>query len=297
MSKRAKHFTLAGLLLFVTFLLMIYPFYNPDRAEERGGKLSVAVSFYPIYDIVKRVGGDKVYLKQIIPFGTEIHSFEATPKDMMEIGNSQLFIFNGLIDPWAKTIADNFPREKSNLNLLNSVQIENNDPHYWLDLQNYQKMIIAITDMLQKIDPVNSELYGQNSLKLLDEVKQLDKEFKDGLKECRLDTVIVNHNAFGYLGKNYNFSSTPVMGLSPDEKPSAKKVAEIIDIVKSESVETIFFEELANNSVIKAISSETGATVSSLSPLGNVSPDRVDSGFVTLMRENLTKLRKGLDCQ
>jgi zinc transport system substrate-binding protein len=288
---------MAGILLFITFLLMIYPFYNPDRAEERGGKLAVTVSLYPMYDIVKRVGGDHIYLKQIIPFGTEPHSFEATPKDMMEIGNSQLFIYNGLIDPWAKAIAENFPREKSNLNLLDSVTVVNNDPHYWLDLESYKSMVTVITKTLIKLDSVNSEAYKRNSELLISEIEQLHNDYKSELESCKLDHIIVNHNAFGYLSRNYNFKTTAIMGLSPDDQPSAKKVAEIIDLAKSESISTIFFEELASDKVAQTVSNETGLRVSKLYPLGNISPDRVDSGFIELMRANLTRLKEGLDCQ
>jgi zinc transport system substrate-binding protein len=288
---------MAGVLLFITFLLMIYPFYNPDRAEERGGKLAVTVSLYPMYDIVKRVGGDKIYLKQIIPFGTEPHSFEPTPKDMMDIGNSQLFIYNGLIDPWAKVIADNFPREKSNLNLLESVTVAESDPHYWLDLTNYKKMVAVITETLIKLDLANGEVYKRNSQLLISEIEQLHNSFRSGLEECKLNNLIVNHNAFGYLSRGYGFKTTAIMGLSPDDQPSAKKVAEVIDLAKKEGVSTIFFEELTSNKIAQTVSSETGLKVSQLSPLGNVSPDRVNSGFIELMRANLTNLKEGLDCQ
>jgi len=276
---------------------MIYPFYNPDQAGKRESRLSVAVSFYPIYEIVNRVGGEDVYLKQIIPFGTEPHSFEPTPRDMMEIGNSQLFIYNGLIDPWAKSIADSFPREKSNINLSKYVDIDNNDPHYWLNLENYKKMIVTITEMMSQLNPENSEKFNANAKRFIDEVNSLNTKYQDGLKECKFDTIIVNHNAFGYLSREYNFNTVAIMGLSPDEKPSAKKVAEIIDTIKERSVKTIFFEELASDSVIQSISSETGAKVSSLSPLGNIDPEDIDSGFIKLMEINLERLREALDCQ
>jgi zinc transport system substrate-binding protein len=276
---------------------MVYPFYNPDQAGKRGNRLSVAVSFYPIYDIVKNIGGDRIYLKQIIPFGTEPHSFEPTPKDMMEIGNSQLFIYNGLIDPWAKSIADNFPREKSNLNLSTAVIIENGDPHYWLDFENYKKMINSVLEKMVSLDVQNEQFFRANADKLIKEVISLESEYDTNLNSCKNNNIIVNHNYFQYIAKKYGFETTPIMGLSPDEKPSAKQVAEIIDIVKEKNISTIFFEELVSSSIAESISRETGAKVSSLSPLGNVSPERVNDGFIELMRGNLRELKEALDCQ
>ena len=87
------------------------------------------------------------------------------------------------------------------------------------------------------------------------------------------------------------------MGLSPDDKPSAKAISDIIDIVKNQNVSTLFFEELASDSVIKTIAKETGVKISSLSPLGNVAPEQVNQGYIHLMLNNLIKLQEALHCQ
>jgi len=87
------------------------------------------------------------------------------------------------------------------------------------------------------------------------------------------------------------------MGLSPDDRPSAKTMSNIVDIVKEKNISTLFFEELASDNVIRAIAKDTGVQVSSLSPLGNVPPEKVQEGYINLMYENLEKLAKGLDCQ
>jgi zinc transport system substrate-binding protein len=288
---------LFGFIIFLILALFIYPFYNPSENLENGGKARVSVTIYPTYDIVKNIAGDLIDFQQIIPFGQEPHSFEPTPKDIMRISNSQLFIYTGEhVDMWASELADTSKNDKF-LRLSESVKVVNNDPHFWLSFENFKIMIKEITANLSNIDPKNSPIFEQNMALYLEKVEKLEDDFRNGLKSCKLDTIIVNHNAFQYLGREFNFKSVSIMGLSPDDKPSAKVLAEIINNVKEHNISTIFFEELASDSVAKTIAGESGAKISSLSPLGNISPDDVNVGFVPLMYKNLEKLREALDCQ
>ena len=41
-------------------------------------KVRVVASFYPIFDFVKKVGGDRVEVSSLIPVGIEPHDFEPT---------------------------------------------------------------------------------------------------------------------------------------------------------------------------------------------------------------------------
>lgn len=294
-----KSFSILFSLLVITILaLFVFPFYNPDGKDmNSNSKLTISVTIYPTYDIVKNIVGDKISLRQIIPFGREPHSFEPTPQDIMNISNSQLFIHTGShVDSWANEMA-NVSRGDRFLKLVDFVEVVNEDPHFWLSSQNFQSMVKNIGEKIIKIDKVNEEFYRQNIKNYLEKITKLDSDFKSRLKSCKLNSIIVNHNAFRYLGRDYNFQSFPIMGISPDDRPSAKALAEIINIVKDRNISTIFFEELASSKVIETIASETGISVSSLSPLGNVSPKKVDIGYINLMYSNLNKLEEAMVCQ
>ena len=288
-----------ALLILVVLAIFVFPFYNPDSDENRqNGKLTISVTIYPSYDIVKNIAGDRVNLFQIIPFGQEPHSFEPTPKDIIRISNSQLFIYTGLhIDEWARDLGDIAKKGDKFIKLSEVSKIVDNDPHFWLDINNLKKMAAKIAENIIRLDPKNSSFYQTNLDKYLKSLEKLDLDFKNGLKNCKLDSIIVNHNAFQYLGRSYGFKSFSVMGLSPDDKPSAKSLANIVDVVNEQNVSTIFFEELASSNVIDTIANETGVKTSSLSPIGNVSPIKVDVGYVNMMYENLEKLEEALICQ
>jgi zinc/manganese transport system substrate-binding protein len=51
----------------------------------------------------------------------------------------------------------------------------------------------------------------------------------------------------------------PVAGLSTNDQPGSKKVAELIAQIKAAGVKAVFSEDIANPKVIQEITKETGA--------------------------------------
>ena len=83
---------------------------SKKSTEEAGGdsKIKVVASFYPMYDFTKMIGGDKVDVKTMIPSGVEPHDWEPSPKDIVEIGRSKLFVYNGVgMEPWVDKVKQN----------------------------------------------------------------------------------------------------------------------------------------------------------------------------------------------
>jgi zinc transport system substrate-binding protein len=294
MKKTAQVFGIVlSLFIILVIGLFIYPFYNSEAKTKE-----VVVSFYPSYDIAKNIIGNTGNVKQIIPFGVEPHSFEPTPQNMIDIINSKLFIYTGEhLDHWASKVSETTVFKDGFLKLSDFVETVNDDPHFWLSFQNFKKMVIAIEKGLSRIEPKNSHLFTKNRDEYLQKVETLENRFKTELQNCKYNKVIVNHNAFQYLSREFNFQTIPVMGLSPDEQPSAKRVAEIISLAKNNDVTTLFFEELASDRVAKSISKESGLKVSQLSPIGNVPPEKAEIGYLKIMENNLENLKTALECK
>ena len=58
-------------------------------------KLQIVCTSFPAYDFVREIVGDNVELTLLIKPGSEVHSYEPTPKDMIRIRQCDLFICNG----------------------------------------------------------------------------------------------------------------------------------------------------------------------------------------------------------
>lgn len=264
---------------------------NGDKPIKEDKKpMSVTASFYPLAFVSQRVGGKLVKVNQIIPGGVEPHDYEPTPQDLAAINNSQVFIMNGGgVDAWA----DNIP----NAVRLNPANIS--DPHVWLDPIGFQSEVEVVREAFIKADPANTAKYVLNAAGLINDLRGLDQEFKDGLKECKIKQIITSHDAFGHMAKRYGFESLSIAGISPDEEPSPKRLAELSDLAKKNSIKYIFFETLVSPKLADTIANEIGAKSLVLNPIEGVTSEEAKQGkdYLVLMQENLKNLRTSMQCK
>jgi len=77
------------------------------------GKINVTVTNFPPYDFVRQIAGDKVNLTMLLPPTAESHSFEPSPKDIITIQNSDIFIYaGGNSDRWVERILQSLDTNK-----------------------------------------------------------------------------------------------------------------------------------------------------------------------------------------
>ena len=101
---------LAGMCLLVTAVLSgcSVAGTNQEAAPDRkDGKVKVAATLFPYYDFAKQIGGDRVSVDLIVPAGMDTHSFEPTAKDMVTIGEADVFIYNGgTMESWVPKVLE-----------------------------------------------------------------------------------------------------------------------------------------------------------------------------------------------
>ncbi len=305
-------------LIVITFSLQMI-LMNSDKESEKSQeplKPIVAVSTFAIYDITKHIAGDTLEIVNVLPFGVDAHSFEPTPKLMVALAKSKLVIYSGAgLEPWTEgfefssKVVDMSTRVK--LRELQSDEFDRHDhhdhqcahskidPHYWLDVHNMILATNVITQELIKIIPANKERYVQNAQRYMNALEALDSDYKKLLSSCRVDTIITNHNAFSYLSKKYGFHVEALSGFSPDTEPSAKDITRLMKHIQEERVSTIFFESFVSDKVMKSIAKDVNVKIDVLQPLGNITKDEAeaDKTYEDIMRVNLSKLSKALECR
>lgn len=65
------------------------------QAQEESGKLRVYTSFYPLYYLAKRIGGEHAEVINMVPPGVEPHDYEPTTKELVAWSKADLFLYNG----------------------------------------------------------------------------------------------------------------------------------------------------------------------------------------------------------
>ncbi|WP_425802636.1 metal ABC transporter substrate-binding protein [Desulfitobacterium sp. Sab5] len=280
---------------------------NMGSSSDPGKKLTVYTSFYPMYDLTKKVGGDKINLKNLIPAGTEPHDWEPTPGDMGNLEKADVLIYNGAgMETWIDKVLKSIDNEKlvtveasKGLKLLDNTDKNENltyDPHVWLNPMLAKQEMEAIKNALVSADPLNKEYYEKNYNDNAQKLDQLDQEYKKTITELSKKDIIVAHQAFSYLCSAYGLNQVAIEGLAADSEPSPARMAEIVNFVKEKQLKYIFFEELVSPKVTQTIAQETGATATVLNPLEGLSEADQQAGkdYFSVMRDNLEVLKKAL---
>lgn len=280
------------------------------QEKNRGGSpesgATVAASFYPLAEFAKQVGGDRVDVFTVVPSGAESHEFEPTPQDIARIYSADIFILNGGgLEPWGEAIALELKKKGvAVLRMADSIVLEKDaddvlDPHIWLDPVLAAREVGVIRDALVRLDPQNSMVYAGNVERYLARLSQLDETYRAGLAVCAIRDAVASHAAFGYLARRYGLNVISIAGLSPEEEPSPKRLAEIAEFAREKNIRHIFFETLVSPKIAETIARELGAETLVFNPLEGLGEDEISAGkeYVSVMEENLQNLRRALVCR
>lgn len=298
----------------------------PAQAPTSVDRIAVSASIYPLGFVAERVGGDLVSVQLVTPAGSEPHEYEPTPQQLTQIYDSKVLLFNGGgIDPWAERLHAELDtrgvRVVEALETVTSLPAETEehaaeeeghaaedshdhandgrDPHVWQDPLRLVLIARALEAQLIALAPEHSAVFQASTQTLVNELNALDAEYQTGLATCQRREIVTAHNAFAYLGDRYGLTIHPISGLSPENEPSAGRLAELKRLAKDEGVTTIFFETLTSPKLSETLAAEVGARTAVLNPLEGLRPADLEAGqdYLSVMRENLRAIRASLDCQ
>lgn len=303
--------------VFLTFFLIIGAIFiaigNKDNGQKE--KITIVTSLFPEYDFVKEIGKEKVDVKILLPPGTESHTYEPTPKDIVSINDADMFIYtSNQMEPWAEKIAESI-ESKDTVILqvgqdINLIQIEHDheetedheediaDAHIWLNPLNAIKMVENITNKLCEISPENSEYFRNNSNDYIEELKKLDAEIEEAIENSKGNKLVFGGEfAYIFFLNRYNLEyATAYDGCGEGAEPSVAKIKEIIDTINDEKIPVIFYEELSEGKVANMIADETNTKALVFNTAHNVSNEDLENGvtYISIMRENLDKIKEAL---
>ena len=169
---------------------------------------------------------------------------------------------------------------------------EGANPHVWVAPGNVAAMTRECSRALAEADPVNAASYEKNAASYIAEIEALRREMHGALDRFRGRPVITFHEAFPYFAAEFGLKIAAVIEREPGTEPSAKEVAETVDIVRKNKIKALFAEPQYPSSAAKTIARETGAVVYTLDP-AVTGPDD-NRAYIDIMRKNLAVLEKAL---
>ena len=208
-------------------------------------KISIVTTIYPMYDFASNIAGDKAEIINLVPAGIEPHDFELSTGDMQLVEAADVFIYNGagmehFVDKTLKSVSNQYLVVVEGAKEIETIQSQHvheqeeseeehgeegqTDPHTWLSIENAIQECEMIKNALVELDSENADYYEKNFETYKEKLEKLDEEYRAALTGLSNNTIVVAHEAFGYLCKEYGLEQEAVEGLTPDSEPDAARM-------------------------------------------------------------------------
>ena len=197
-------------ILFVIAFALIIPGANIHAQDKK----TVMTTFYPMYYLASRIGGDAINVEMLLESGQDAHSYESTAKDAVAVQEADLFIYQDdemeffvsdllrIVDQAATQVLEstegidllsgdhNHEEEEHDHEEGHEEEHDHGDehdheeghshefdPHTWLDPNFYSQQAENVKNALIQLDPANKATYTENAEKLSEELTALNEAF------------------------------------------------------------------------------------------------------------------------
>jgi ABC-type Zn uptake system ZnuABC Zn-binding protein ZnuA len=252
-------------------------------ALARDSKLKVVTTAAPQADLVREIAGDRVDLVQLIPDGTDSHTFEPRPSDAAFIQAADLIVLNGLhLETPTQRMADANKQPDTPYLMLGESTLPPTDylfdfsfpesrgdpnPHLWMNVAYAKNYAQLITTQLAAMDPANADFYQANFATLAGRMDQLDQAIFEAVQALPENNrkLLTYHDSWAYFGRRYGVQIIGAIQPNDFGEPSPREVAALIDQIRAINLPASCGSEVYPSKVLEVIGRETGASyISSL---------------------------------
>ena len=230
-----------------------------------------------IDDLVGQIGRDRIDHIALITGEIDPHSYELVKGDDEKLNLAALIFYNGLgLEHGASLryqlehhrnaigLGDKLLETAPDLILYDGREI---DPHIWMDISLWSRLIEPIVDALSQADPEGREFYQANGNTLQKIMRQAHQNIYGQLQQIPSSKrlLVTSHDAFNYFTRAYLASPDETgqkqwqrrceapEGLAPDGQLSASDIQEIIQHLVEYRVEVVFPESNVSRDSLKKI--------------------------------------------
>lgn len=296
-------------IILSLIIVLLLGLLSVSGASNSPGEINVVVSIYPLEDITKNIGGERVNVKTLIPAGASPHAFEPSPSEIKALTRADVFIKIGAgLEFWAERFVKGARKNIKVLDLSLSVPLEGivphyhdskyhgpesgYDPHYWLDPVIARDIVDVITIELIRLDPAWKAFYIKNASLYKKKLSELHEEVKKHISRFNRKEFVALHPAWNYFSKRYGLKPLYIIEI-PQIEPRPQKIKEIVERLKNKKIKAVFSEPQINPQIAKAIAREAGVRVLFLDPIGSPTISGRDT-YIDLILYNTRMLEEAL---
>ena len=285
-------------------------------------ELNIIATNFPQYDFVRNITKDKAKVTMLLKIGAEAHSYEPTPKDLIAIEKSDLFVYNGgENDEWIENFL------KDNLSKLNSFaftkevslraeeEVEGMQPeaeeehedgeehgfdeHVWTSPKNDEVILDKLCEAIVKLDPENKDYYEKNASDYINRFKELDQKYSELISTSKNKTLVFGDRfPLLYFAKDYGLNYYAAFkGCSNETEVSASTIKFLIDKAEQLKAPVIFKIELSSDNIASTIAESVNAKVMTFNSGHNITVEEFKAGrtMADLFSDNIPALKEALN--
>lgn len=285
-------------IFILSIFFMLCSFVSIGNAASEAKDIKIVASFYPMYIMAKNVVKDVpgVSVQNLTPPLTGcLHDYTVTTNDMKKLADAQVFVANGAgMESFLDKIVAQHPNLKiiqlsEGISLIKGEGNEGDNPHLWVSISNAIIQVKNLGEAMGEFDYIHKELYAKNTANYVAKLEALSQKMHSELVPYKGRSIITFHEAFPYFAQEFGFKIVAVVEREPGSEPSAKELADTIELVKKNGIPTLFSEPQYPDAAAGTIARETGAKVYVLDP-AVTGPDDYDA-YLNIMRNNLITLK------
>ena len=276
---------------------------------------TVVTTSFPCYDFARQVAGRHCSVELLIRPGTEVHSYEPSPADILKIGEADLFVcIGGESDVWAEDILTSFGSDApAAVRLIESVEgLEAGhdhahhggeklhwDEHIWTSPKNAVKMLRMVEEALCETMPEYASDFHANADAYAARIEEIDAQLAEIVANGkRGELIFADRFPFLYMAHDYGIGySAAFESCASDTEPSAQTMVTLIQRIMQTKAPAVYVIEMSTGTIARALAEETGVEILTLHSIQTVTQQEFDAGenYVTLMQKNLEAIQVGLN--
>lgn len=217
---------------------------KPQNSKGQGVSLDIMVSNRYLYNVVKSLTGNKDNVQFMFKDDTVIKQFKFTSDSLNNVSKYDLFIYTSAeFEPWVSSFQNKLDKSKvgtidvsrgakiNSLDKNDKKSDENIDenPYYWGNFNNYNIMLLNIKNALEEKDPKSRDFYEEKFKKCVENVKDMEKEFKTVLKDFDGYTFVTAQYKFDYFLSYNGLKSVKVREIAAQDIKDKSKICFIYD--------------------------------------------------------------------
>ena len=300
------------------------------RASAAEKQLKIVTTIFPEYDWVMNILGDQADSMDVIwmmDAGVDLHSFNPSIEDIVDIDECDLFIYvGGESDFWVEDVLRESTKEgRKTVRLLDllagqvkeeeiitgmqvreaeeeSEEEPEYDEHVWLSLRNAEVIVGGLADILGGIDPEHAEEYSANADTYKKALQELDDEYTAALEAAAHKTLVMGDRfPFRYLFDDYSLSCYAAFnGCSAESEASFETIIFLAEKMDELNLRNILKTENDNTRICETVIESTktkNQEILTIDSMQSVTRENYENGttYLTKMQENLETLKKATE--